>query len=177
MKMSNLRVSSLGVLATLVKVAFVSIIAAASLAGQERSVTYVPVALNEPTPAVGKPSASFRAAIFPIEHSMQLKVITETPVGREVLIQIKDGEGQEVYRHSVRNPALYAAYLDLSALGDGIYSVRVSALTKTGFVKHHYQKTFRLHSSSHRSISPFTQNRAKQPAPPLLYRVRRQPWL
>jgi hypothetical protein len=170
MKPNCLRVSSIGMLATLVRVVFVSILAVASLLGQPTClVSYSPAGKPALT-ASGKAITDLQADAEPVENMAKVKVSFQNATQRALLLEIKNEEGKMLYSKHYPQETAFRAIFDLSQLGDGNYSLKVSTLTKAGFVKQAYRKAFRIRSSATRSITPVEPD-ADQALPS--YQVRR----
>jgi hypothetical protein len=98
MKTSSLRVSSIGMLATLVRVAFVSILAAASVFGQSASLTLYTPATSPAKTTQGKAIAGLQVGAFPLENMAKVKVSFDNATGRQLLVEIQDQVGKTLYR-------------------------------------------------------------------------------
>ncbi len=154
MKPISLRVSSIGMLATLVRVVLVSILTVASLFAQSVSLaSYTPSASPAKTTS-GKAITGLQVGAQPVENTAKVKVSFANASGRGLLMEIQNEIGKTLYYKHYPHTTAFRGIFDLSQLGDGTYSLKVSTLTKAGFVKQSYRKSFHIRSTATRSITP-----------------------
>jgi hypothetical protein len=157
MKTINLRVSSLGMLATLLRVVFVSMLAACSLFAQSASLaSYKPAATPAKT-TPGKAIAGLQVGTGPVENSAKVLVSFDNATGRKLLLEIQNQRGKTLYSKLYLDGTAFNGIFNLSQLGDGAYTLQISTLTKAGFVKQAYRQTFQVRSATQRSITPAEQ--------------------
>ncbi len=166
MKTNSLRVSSLGMLATLLRVIFVSILAASSLFGQSVSLaSYKPAAtLAKTTP--GKVIAGLQVGAGLVENTAKVLVSFDNATGRKLLLEIQNEKSKPLYSKLYPHQTASKVIFDLSQLGDGDYSLKISTLTKAGLVKQAYRQTFLVRSTTKRSITPAEQGTQLEPILP-----------
>jgi hypothetical protein len=165
MKTSSLRVSSIGMLATLLQVVFVSISAAASVYGQSASLTRYTPAYTPAKTTHGKAIAGLQVAAFPLENTVKVKVGFDNTTGRKLLVEIQNEVGKTLYSKCYPDATAFKGIFDLSLLGDGAYTLQISTLTKVGLVKQAYRRSFQIHSETNRSITPAEQAPQQEPVP------------
>jgi hypothetical protein len=69
-----------------------------------------------------------------------------------LLLLIRNDIGQIIFSKLYPHTTSFKGILNLSALGDGNYTLQVSTLMKAGFVKHSFKQSFQI--QTRRSISP-----------------------
>jgi hypothetical protein len=77
--------------------------------------------------------------------------------GRGLQLEIQDQVGKTLYSKHYPEATAFKGIFDLSQLGDGEYFLKISTLTKAGFVKQAYRRSFHIHSQTNRSIAPAEQ--------------------
>jgi hypothetical protein len=171
MKTISLRVSSLGMLATLVRVVFVSMLGACSLFAQSASLASYQPAFTPAKATYGKAIAGLQVGAGPVENSAKVLVSFDNATGRKLLLKIENQRGETLYSKLYPDGTAFHGTFNLSLLGDGAYTLQISTLTKAGFVKQAYRQTFQVRSATQRSITPAEQGPQREPIPP--YQVRR----
>lgn len=89
-------------------------------------------------------SGELRAVVFPSANPLKVKVCFENPAQERVLLTVKDETGNVVYSGSVGHQRKYVGLIDMSALGDGDYTVLLES--KSG----RYTQPFQLRTQTSR---------------------------
>ncbi len=92
------------------------------------------------TPAPG----GFRATVFPAGNPMKVKLCFENPALEKVVLMVKNDAGHVVYSNSLGHSRKYVGLIDMSALGDGDYTVLLQS--KSG----RYTQPFQLRTQTSR---------------------------
>jgi hypothetical protein len=89
-------------------------------------------------------SGELRAVVFPSGDPLKVKVCFENPALERVVLMVKDDTGTVVYSGSMGRSGKYVGLIDLSALGDGDYTVLLRS--KSG----RYVQPFQLRTETSR---------------------------
>jgi hypothetical protein len=91
----------------------------------------------------------------PIENTFRIKVMFFNSTGRELLLSIQNKSGKILYSKLYKHTDAFKGIFDLSLLEDGKYTLQVSTLMKSGFIKQSYKQSFQIQSEIKRRIAPF----------------------
>jgi hypothetical protein len=125
---------------TIIKTLFVAIALVAT--------SFANVKANNPSK-----TASFEVGIYQTTNTLKLNLMVEKQVGNRLEIAIKNDKGEVLYTETIaKNDAKYHGKFDFSQLGDGQYSVEISA-GKEKIVKNINLSTNTPEPETNRSIS------------------------
>jgi hypothetical protein len=85
-----------------------------------------------------------KVAVFPVAHSLLMKVNFENPDKEKITILIKNKQGEVVYHKHVGRTALYNGKFDVSQIGDGNYTLIIESK------KQSYANTFIIETHQER---------------------------
>ncbi len=73
-----------------------------------------------------------------MENTAKVLVSFDNTTGRKLLLEIQNESSKPLYSKLYPRQTASKVIFDLSQLGDGDYSLKISTLTKAGFVKQAY---------------------------------------
>jgi hypothetical protein len=91
----------------------------------------------------------------PMENTFRIKVMFFNSTGRELLLSIHNKSSKILYSKLYKDTDAFKGIFDLSLLEDGKYTLQVSTLMKSGFIKQSYKQCFQIQSETKRRIAPF----------------------
>ena len=111
---------------------------------------------------------------FPVNNKQNtIRVIFEDPTGKGAVINIREVDGQIVYRKECFHKKDFMGDFDLSLLPDGSYRVEIVALTKAGFNEKIYLYSFQMQTETKRSIKPWNKEVEKELFTPRIVHLQR----
>jgi hypothetical protein len=85
------------------------------------------VQFTDQAPLHSQLTDGLKVAVFPLPHSLVMKVNFENPTKEKITILIKNKQGEVVYHKHIGRTLLYNGKFDVSQIGDGNYTLIIES--------------------------------------------------